>query len=284
MAVLWKLVALVTLFSALVWAQAGSTPAPPSNSNPPAAQSSPSGEKPTTGKTTPELSATQPSIPDSTKLEPIKIQKADYPWEAREKQLQGQVVVKILVSETGDVASVELISGDPILAKSALDAAKKWKFKPFIRNGKPIQVSTNVPFDFAFSDKVKDEKIPPVDEAAPASVPSEAVPAGADAPKVATPQRVRVSQGVSQGLLLHKVQPVYPPEARQAGIQGKVLLRARISKEGRIVDLQLISGPKELAQAAIGAVQQWRYRPYLLMGNPVEVDTEIVVNFTLSYR
>ena len=63
-----------------------------------------------------------------------------------------------------------------------------------------------------------------------------------------------------------------------------MLLRAKISKEGRIADLQLISGPKELAQADIGAVEQWRYRPYLLMGNPVEVDTEILVNFTLSYR
>jgi TonB family protein len=218
-------------------------------------------------------------------LEPIKIQKADYPWGALDKQLQGRVLVKIRVSETGEVAGVELISGDPILAKSALDAAKKWKFKPFIRNGRPIPVTTNVPFDFAFSDKIKDEKVPPVDEAAPAApVPSETASAGPEAPKVATPQRIRVSQGVSAGLLLHKVQPVYPPEARRAGIQGQVLLRAKISKEGRIADLQLISGPKELAQAAIGAVEQWRYRPYLLMGNPVEVDTEILVNFTLSYR
>ncbi|MGA8761498.1 MAG: energy transducer TonB, partial [Candidatus Sulfotelmatobacter sp.] len=129
------------------------------------------------------------------------------------------------------------------------------------------------------------EKISPVDEVTPgATVPSETASPGTEAPKVATPQRVRVSQGVSAGLLLHRVQPVYPPEARRAGIQGQVLLRAKISREGRIIDLELISGPKELAQAAIGAVEQWRYRPYLLMGNPVEVDTEILVNFTLSYR
>jgi protein TonB len=78
------------------------------------------------------------------------------------------------------------------------------------------------------------------------------------------------------------VQPVYPPEARQDRIQGTVILHAIISKEGRIADLRLISGPKELAPAAIGAVQQWRYRPYLLMGSPVEVDTEIQVNFRLQ--
>jgi periplasmic protein TonB len=63
-----------------------------------------------------------------------------------------------------------------------------------------------------------------------------------------------------------------------------VLLRARISREGKIADLKLISGPPQLVQAAIDAVQQWRYKPYLLMGEPVEVDTEIAVNFTLSYR
>lgn len=83
------------------------------------------------------------------------------------------------------------------------------------------------------------------------------------------------------GLLEYRVQPVYPPEARREGIQGTVVLRAVISKEGLIEGLQLISGPNELAPAAIDAVKQWRYRPYLLMGNPVKVDTEIQVNFQL---
>ncbi len=180
-----------------------------------------------------------------------------YPDEAREKQLQGQVLVKILVSATGDVDGVEVISGDPILAKAAVEAARKWKFKPFIRNGKPAAVSANIPFDFAFSENVADSS---------------------------APKRVRVSSGVSAGLLIHKVRPVYPEEARRAHIQGTVLLQAEISKDGRIANLRLISGPPELASAAIAAVQQWRYRPYLLMGNPVEVETQIQVNFRLSYE
>jgi len=101
-------------------------------------------------------------------------------------------------------------------------------------------------------------------------------------PKVATPQRVRVSQGVSSGLLIKKVQPAYPPLARQARIQGQVLLQAEISKDGTIQNLQLISGHPMLAPAAIEAVKQWRYRPYLLNGEPVAVETQVVVNFTLS--
>ncbi len=101
-------------------------------------------------------------------------------------------------------------------------------------------------------------------------------------PKVATPQRVRVSQGVSQGLLIKKVQPAYPPLARQARIQGQVLLQAEISKDGTIQNLRLISGHPMLAPAAIEAVKQWRYKPYYLNGEPVEVETQITVIFSLS--
>jgi protein TonB len=102
------------------------------------------------------------------------------------------------------------------------------------------------------------------------------------APKIAAPTRVRVSSGVVSGLLVKKVNPNYPPLARQARIQGVVLLQAQISKDGRIENLQLISGHPMLAPAAIEAVKQWVYRPYLLNGEPCEVDTQIQVNFTLA--
>lgn len=101
-------------------------------------------------------------------------------------------------------------------------------------------------------------------------------------PKVATPQRVRVSQGVTEGLLLRKVQPNYPPLARSARIQGQVVLQAVIGKDGTIQNLRAISGHPMLTPAAIDAVKQWRYKPYFLNGEPVEVDTQITVNFTLA--
>jgi periplasmic protein TonB len=101
-------------------------------------------------------------------------------------------------------------------------------------------------------------------------------------PKVATPQRVRVSQGVTQGLLVRQVRPNYPPLARTARIQGKVILQAQISKSGDIQNLQVISGHPMLIQSALEAVKQWKYRPYYLNGEPVEVDTTIEVNFSLA--
>ncbi len=101
-------------------------------------------------------------------------------------------------------------------------------------------------------------------------------------PRAATPQRVRVSQGVSQGLLIHKVQPQYPPLARQARIQGVVVLQALIGKDGSIQNLHVVSGHPMLTNSALEAVKEWRYKPYYLNGEPVEVETTINVNFTLS--
>jgi protein TonB len=101
-------------------------------------------------------------------------------------------------------------------------------------------------------------------------------------PKVATPQRIRVSQGVTQGMIIRKIQPAYPPLARQARIQGPVVLQAEIGKDGSITNLRLISGHPMLAPAAIEAIKQWKYKPYILNGEPVEVETTITFNFTLS--
>ena len=100
--------------------------------------------------------------------------------------------------------------------------------------------------------------------------------------QVVVPQRVRVSQGVMQTLVTKKVNPDYPPDAKKDHVQGVVVLRLRIDKQGNVADAQLISGHPALAQAAIDAVKQWKYRPYLLNNNPVEVETQVTVNFTLA--
>lgn len=100
-------------------------------------------------------------------------------------------------------------------------------------------------------------------------------------PKVAV-SRMRVSSGVTAGLLMKKVEPAYPPLAKTARVQGVVVLHAIISKEGTIEGLTLVSGPAMLAPAAIEAVKQWRYKPYLLNGEPIELDTTVEVHFNLG--
>jgi periplasmic protein TonB len=94
---------------------------------------------------------------------------------------------------------------------------------------------------------------------------------------------VRISR-IMEGNLIRRVQPTYPPLARQARIQGSVVLSAVISRDGMIERLQVLNGQPMLEQAAIEAVRQWRYRPYLLNGEPIEVETQITVNFTLGGR
>ena len=84
------------------------------------------------------------------------------------------------------------------------------------------------------------------------------------------------------GMLLLKTQPIYPPIAKAARVQGTVVLQATISKTGTIENLHVISGPAMLQQAALDAVKSWRYKPYLLNNEPVEVDTTVNVIFTLG--
>lgn len=92
----------------------------------------------------------------------------------------------------------------------------------------------------------------------------------------------RVSAGVMAGQILVKTQPIYPAIARAAHISGSVVLHAFISKQGAIENLSVVSGPEMLRSAALDAVRQWRYRPYMLGSDPTEVDTTITVNFTIG--
>jgi len=98
-------------------------------------------------------------------------------------------------------------------------------------------------------------------------------------PSVVAPLRIST---LSEGNLIRKVQPAYPALARSARIQGAVVLQAVISKQGSIENLKVLTGQPMLVPAAIEAVSQWRYRPYILNHEPVEVETQITVNFSLA--
>ena len=85
-----------------------------------------------------------------------------------------------------------------------------------------------------------------------------------------------------EGSLIRRVQPVYPPLARTRACQGSVVVYALISKAGTMENVRAISGHPMLVPAAIEAVSQWRYRPYILNSEPIEVETQITVNFFLA--
>jgi protein TonB len=105
------------------------------------------------------------------------------------------------------------------------------------------------------------------------------ISSAAPPPKVAAPQKLRISSGVALGNKISGADPAYPQMAKIAHVQGDVILQATISKNGTITNLRAVSGHPILIQAAMDAVKEWRYRPYLLNGEPVEVETTITVKF-----
>ena len=160
----------------------------------------------------------------------------------------GTVALELKVSAQGDVVSAQALGGPPELAEPAVTAVLAWKFEP------------------AETDYVEQVQIHWSGRALPGQGP---------------PRRIRVGGNVQQANLIHKVAPVYPAEAKAAGIEGLVRFEVILSKEGEVASLQLVTGDPQLADAARRAVEQWRYKPTLLNGNAVEVMTVIDVKFEL---
>jgi len=206
-------------------------------------------------------------------MRPLRIKKIDpeYPAAALKDRIQGTVVLDAKISAEGAVEGVVRVSGDPALVPAAMDAVKKWTYIPYDKRGKLIPVVSTVRLTFSLAEH---ERIGTVSE--PDLMEEEVVVGHA-----AVPERVRVSAGFSKELLVHKVNPEYPHDARVQHIQGTVLLQTTIDKEGNVSKLELISGDSALAPAAMEAVRQWKYRPYLLNGQAMEMETQIRVNFSL---
>jgi protein TonB len=145
-------------------------------------------------------------------------------------------------------------------------------------NSQPIVIKNK-----AAADPPAGNDAPVVSVTSIASATGATIPNFMGASKALTPtlQRLNVSQGVSRGLLIKQVQPNYPPSALRMHVEGSVQMLATLSKNGDISEVKILSGDPQLSQAAANAVKQWKYKPYLLNGEPVEIQTQITVNFKL---
>jgi TonB family protein len=164
-----------------------------------------------------------------------------YPPLARQARIQGTVVLQVVINKSGDVENIQLFSGHPMLAQAAIDAVKQWKYKPYLLNGEPVEVETRVTVNFTLPEKRPAEGV--VGDARGGIPPDAPVGVRSSSPvDTERPGVVRVSQGVAAGLLITKVPPEYPPDAKDQHIQGVVLLRVIIDREGNVANIQLISG------------------------------------------
>ena len=237
----------------------------------------------------------------------IKRVDPEYPPLAKQARLQGTVRLQVTISPDGHVTDVRVLSGHPLLAPAAEAAVRQWEYKPTLLNGTPVvvMVQVDVPFRLEPSNSVSPEAtvgqvqggvIGGVVGSVPGGIPEGVVggivggvpagdpggvvggvPAGA---RSVTP-RIRVGAEVLRSKLVKQPEPIYPPLARQARLEGVVRLLATIGTDGRVKQLQLISGHPLLVPAAQLSVHDSEYRPTLVNGSPVEVVAPVDVTFTL---
>jgi TonB family protein len=172
----------------------------------------------------------------------------EYPETARAQRISGTVILRVQIDTEGHVAQIDIIGGHPLLAEAAANAVKQWQFKPYLLNGEPIAVETTETLSF-----------------------------GQGSPELP----IKLRADVMAGNLIREVAPVYPPRAKAGHIQGEVILEAMIDTKGNVAELKISSGHPLLAEAALDAVKQWKYKPYELNRKPVEVETTIMVRFQM---
>jgi TonB family protein len=185
----------------------------------------------------------------------VKSVPPQYPPLARQARISGIVNLSVTIATDGTVKNIQVINGHPLLIPAALNAVKQWVFA-----AQPAETTTKVEVPFT---------LPPGD--APPTQPLESRKGS----------MLRIGSNVQEANLIHKVDPVYPPQARTEGIQGNVTLEVTIDETGQVVKAEPLDGSPVLAGAAQDAVRQWAYRPTLLNGTPVEVKTTVIVPFRL---
>ena len=200
----------------------------------------------------------------------IKDVKPVYPADARAAGIQGVVIIEALIDEQGRVSAARILRSVPALNQAALDAVLGWAFTPTMKDGAPVPVSMTVTVRFALDSK------PPAVGGVVGSGPVGGI-AGGDA---ATPRAGGAKTPPPTRLV--DVKPVYPEAAREARIQGMVILELSIGKDGAVTSAKVLRSIPELDQAAIDAATQWKFTPTMKDGVAVPVVLAVTVNFKLQ--
>ncbi len=181
-----------------------------------------------------------------------------YPPEAKQLGMQVEVLLEVSISATGDVENIRVTKGHPVLVLPAIVAVKQWKYRPYLVKDVAVPVMSSVPVNFTLTDL-------------------------ADAPGAKTESPlIRLNSDKMAANVIYRVEPVYPVEAKQKGIEGEVVFEVTINEQGEVSDVQVLSGNAMLVSAAYEAVRQWRYTPVLLNGDPIRAKSTVTIRFTLE--
>ena len=201
-------------------------------------------------------------VPYEKAPEVIKQVKAIYPEAARKDSAQGTVWVKVLIDESGNVATVNVVKSDnKLFDKAAIDAVKQWAFHPALMKGNPVAVWVTIPFRFVLADgdkssrPLKEKRYPPAEDVKHDTEPE----------------------------LVGRVNPQYPPEALQGGLMGTVWTKMWVDESGKVVEVIVTKSENEVFnQASMDAGIQWVFKPALLNGKPVAVWVTVPFRFALK--
>jgi TonB family protein len=185
-----------------------------------------------------------------------------YPEIAKKAGVSGMVMLHAVIGKDGSVEQVGFVFGSLLLLKSTVDAVRQWTYQPTVLQGEPVEVDTTITVVYRLSGL------------------SGTVLDGSEQQSQEVPQRVRVAEKAMGARMIKKGKPKYPKEAKKAGIGGTVVLHVVVAEDGNIEEVHYVSGPGELSQAAIDAVQEWCYQPIVLNGKPVQADTTIDIVFS----
>lgn len=236
---------------------------------------------------------------------PKQISRVDpvYPELAKRAGVEQVVILDVLIDEAGNVADVRILRGHPLLDKAAIDAVRQWRYAPTLLNGQAVPVRASVEVSF----KLNSGFVSPSDAPKPARVTAiggatggviGGMPGGVaggilggvpPAPPPPPPQQaggapIRVGGNVQESKLIKRVDPVYPPLAKQARVEQTVMLEVGVNEQGFVSTVRVIRGHPLLDQAAIDAVKQWVYSPTYMNGAAVPVVATVTVVFSLSTR
>jgi TonB family protein len=179
-----------------------------------------------------------------------------YPEIARQVWVEGVVILEAKTDEYGNVVDVRVLRSIPLLDQAAIDAVRKWKYEPLVVDGKPRKVLFTVAVRFALDNGSRKGLL-----------------------KKFAGDAVRAEGDIKPPRLLKSVDPVYPEIARQAKVAGVVILGVKINEEGRVLDAIVLRSIPLLDQAAIDAVKQWVYEPYVKDGKPTPMVFTVTVRF-----
>jgi TonB family protein len=189
----------------------------------------------------------------------IKVVDPIYPEKARKAQVEGTVILEARTDEKGNVEDAKILKSIPVLDQAALDAVKQWKYEPTVIDGKPRKIVFTVSVRFALTPGDREKALEKFAQGA-----------------------LTAEGTIKPPMLIKSVDPVYPEKARKAGIEGVVILAAKTDASGKVRDVMVLRPVAGLNQAAIDAVRQWEYEPYVKDGKPTPIVFTVTVRFQLK--